>query len=208
MMFLYFREHLHASNLLCGISVVITVSFEIPLFAFSTTALERVGVDRLLTISMVCYIARVFIYTLVPPDHPEYLLFVEPTHGITYSCFTMASVQFIALQSPVGLENSAQTLLGLVRSVGSIAGTAGAGFLMAVYGPVFTYRTFAVLVTVALAVWLGTACMCPSPSSTPAAAPAGVREVGGYKRVSQASTHGPDEHGLNEGDDVVEMQLL
>lgn len=178
MVFLYFREHLQASNFLCGVSVVVTVLFEIPLFAVSTTALKKVGVDALLVISMVCYIVRVFIYTIIPSNNPEWVLFVEPAHGITYSTFTMASVQFIAGKSPLGLENSAQSLLALVRSFGSIAGTAGAGLLMAQYGAVNTYRAFALIVMGALAIWISAVYLSSSfsfssssPSTTFASSP-------------------------------------
>jgi hypothetical protein len=140
------------------VSVVITVSFEIPLFAVSTPLLERVGVDYLLVISMVCYVIRVFVYTLIPKAHPGLILLVEPMHGLTFACFTMASVQFIAGKAPPGLENSAQTLLATVRAVGSIAGTAGAGYLFAHVGALVTYRAFAGAVTIALGLWLVVIC--------------------------------------------------
>lgn len=65
LLFLFMRQDLKASYTLCGVSVVITVLFEIPLFFVGKSLLAKVGVLKLLLIGMFCYISRVVCYTLI-----------------------------------------------------------------------------------------------------------------------------------------------
>ena len=54
--FLFFRDDLKASNFLCGVSVVITVLFELPLFALSERVLSKCGTRGLITVSHLAYV--------------------------------------------------------------------------------------------------------------------------------------------------------
>ena len=54
--FLFFRDDLKASNFLCGVSVVITVLFELPLFALSERVLAKCGTRGLITVSHLAYV--------------------------------------------------------------------------------------------------------------------------------------------------------
>jgi hypothetical protein len=65
LLFLFMRQDLNASYVICGISVVITVLFEIPLFFVGKSLLISVGTQNLFLIGMTCYIVRVIGYTLV-----------------------------------------------------------------------------------------------------------------------------------------------
>ena len=65
LLFLFMRKDLQASYTLCGVSVVITVMFEIPLFFAGKSLLASIGTLRLLLIGMGCYFTRVVGYTLI-----------------------------------------------------------------------------------------------------------------------------------------------
>merc|ERR1711865_549199 len=80
LVFILFRE-LNASYFLCGVSVVVTVVFEIPLFSQSKRLLSRIGAPGLLTVAGLCYSFRVVGYTFCPGGW--YVLFFEPMHGVT-----------------------------------------------------------------------------------------------------------------------------
>ena len=57
------------------------------MFANGKRLLELVGVEMLLVIAQLAFCTRVYTYTLV--SAPEYILIVEPLHGITYgTCST------------------------------------------------------------------------------------------------------------------------
>jgi MFS_1 like family len=81
---------------LMGWTVVLTVLFEIPVFAIADQLLERCGSTPLLLLSMLCYVLRVVGYSLIPNGHVVYALFLEPLHGVTYACSQTAVVDFVA----------------------------------------------------------------------------------------------------------------
>ena len=66
LVFLFFVDELGASFALCGASVAVTVSFEIPIFYFSPWILARVSKKTLFVIAHLSYAVRVVGYTLVP----------------------------------------------------------------------------------------------------------------------------------------------
>ena len=92
--FLFFVNDLHASNTLCGASVLVTVLFEIPLFRYSEHVMSMFSVHALLVIAMFSYCTRVFAYTIF--EEPWMVLLVEPLHGVTFACAQLASVQYCA----------------------------------------------------------------------------------------------------------------
>ncbi|CAK0846775.1 unnamed protein product, partial [Prorocentrum cordatum] len=120
-LFLYFKE-LNASNFLCGLSVVVTVVFEIPLFSRSKQLLERYGEHALLTMAGLCYSFRVVGYTLCPGGW--YVLLFEPLHGVTVALCGTASVQMMTSITPAALVATGQAFMNLLRSCfGSSLGT-------------------------------------------------------------------------------------
>ena len=153
LVFLYFSEDLHASNLVCGVSVVVTVVFEFPLFYFSDTVLARTNVHVLNVIAVVAYVVRVVVYTLVPS--PWFVLLVEPLHGVTYACHKLACVQYIAdvTSRSKGLDATAQGMVTSAKSLGSFLGSFVGGIVMERYGSAAMYRGAAALVTIAASVY-------------------------------------------------------
>eukprot|EP00286_Rhodomonas_abbreviata_P027317 CAMPEP_0181311710 /NCGR_PEP_ID=MMETSP1101-20121128/13294_1 /TAXON_ID=46948 /ORGANISM="Rhodomonas abbreviata, Strain Caron Lab Isolate" /LENGTH=320 /DNA_ID=CAMNT_0023418483 /DNA_START=630 /DNA_END=1592 /DNA_ORIENTATION=+ len=165
LVFLFWTDDLGASNFLCGVSVLVTVSFEIPLFYYSEHLLNRFDEHVLLVLSGVCYVVRVVCYTLF--ENAWWVLAVEPLHGVTFAFMQLASVHYTAKLAPPGLETSAQGLTGTVRSLGSITGTLAGGVIMQRLGSVFLYRGSATLVLVTISLhWLVGQCQSSSPLSS------------------------------------------
>ena len=153
LLFLFFVNDLKMTAFGCGVSVAITVLFEIPLFLWSEHAIKYFGVPVLLSIASLSYIVRVVVYTLVPTGW--WVLLVEPLHGITIAAITVAANEFVHSHAPKGLEASAQGLLAASRNgLGFFFGTSVGGYVMDWFGSVVLYRTFALLVTFALIVYL------------------------------------------------------
>lgn len=165
LVFLLFRE-LDASYFLCGVSVVVTVVFEIPLFHRSKWLLEKLGVPTLLTIAGLCYSFRVVGYTLCPGGW--FILLFEPMHGVTIAASSTASVELVASITPPAFTATGQALLNLIRSgVGSTAGNSIGGAIIREYGEKACYRTSAIIVTLGLLVYQAALYTAPQNPAAP-----------------------------------------
>jgi len=148
LIFLFFEKSLGGSNTLCGLTVAVTVMFEIPIFQLSPALLKYFGPGNLQQIASIAYITRVIGYTLIPARHSMLVLFLEPLHGVTYACAKTSLVEFASLQAPKGYEASAQGVLESVVGLGSLIGLSLGGWVEDVLGPKTMYRCFAAVVFV------------------------------------------------------------
>uniref|UniRef100_A0A7S2UAR2 Major facilitator superfamily associated domain-containing protein n=1 Tax=Attheya septentrionalis TaxID=420275 RepID=A0A7S2UAR2_9STRA len=152
LIFLYFQE-LGGSNLVMGLSVVVTVMFEIPIFHYAPNLLQRFGPGKLQQIACVAYVLRVIGYTLIPENHLALVLFLEPLHGITYGCAKTSSVEYAARLSPKGYESTGQGLLATLTGIGSVVGLAVGGWTEQIYGAQEMYRGCALTVSFGLLIF-------------------------------------------------------
>jgi len=151
LVFIFF-EFLGGSNTLCGITVALTVLFEIPIFHVAPKLLRRLGSGSLLLVAGCSYIVRVVGYSLIPQGHIALVLLLEPLHGVTYACAQTSMVDFAAHVMPKGSEASGQGLLGVFKGLGSVTGLFLGGVLEQTLGPRIMYRIFATTVTVGMVV--------------------------------------------------------
>ena len=197
LLFIFFKQSLHASSFLCGLTVVVTVIFEIPIFQFSAQLLHKFGRNGLLIISMIAYGTRVIGYTIVPNGNDIvsffpcihsflisilgwYVLLLEPLHGVTYGCSTIAAIEFASSVSPPGLESTSQTLMGIFRyGVGYAIGNAAGGYVEEVYGPNWLYRSAGVIILFTLAFYWLSLLFCSAPVSQSKERSARSRSVSG-----------------------------
>jgi len=146
LVFLFF-EFLGGSNTMCGLTVVVTVLFELPLFHCASEMLEFIGSPQsMLQIACLAYVVRVVGYSIVPSSHPYWVLLLEPLHGITIAFATTSSVAVAdswMTPSMKGYEASGQALVSMVRGLGQFVGFCIAGYLE---GRTL-YRVLAVIVT-------------------------------------------------------------
>lgn len=147
LLFLFLRNTLHASNFLCGISVVVTVMFEIPIFGLSVLLLERFGACTLGVIGCIAYSVRCFGYAST--RNIWVVLVLESLHGVTFGAFHTASVAYISANMPTQIEATGQALLQALMTMGSIVGTGVGGYVMQHFGPSNLYALSASLVLIA-----------------------------------------------------------
>lgn len=141
--FLYL-DNIGSSHTLLGISVAVTVIFEIPLFFYGDALSNRFSGRSLMLMGMAFYVVRVLYYTLI--TDPWMVLLVEPLHGVTFSFVQMAAVLEMSRLAPPNLQTTAQSVLSVARMVGSVIGTVGGGIVMEKAGAPTAYRAAAVLI--------------------------------------------------------------
>jgi hypothetical protein len=139
LIFLYF-EFLQSTYSVMGLTVLLTVAFETPIFYIAPMLLHRVGSGVLLVVAAACYCVRVVGYSFIPVGHVGYALSLEPLHGITYACVQTAVVDFAARSTPKGYEASTQGIVFTVRGFGSVIGLLWGGWATAHIGSRDMYR--------------------------------------------------------------------
>lgn len=160
LLFLFFQKDLHASNLLCGISVVVTVIFEIPIFAQAPKLLPRIGSTALAIIGSLAFVVRGIGYGVAP--NGWFALLIEPLHGVTIGAVATASVSFVAERTPPELEATGQSLLDVIHRIAFTFGTAAGGYVMQKYGAKTLYKGAAILVLAATAAFAIVNWSCPN----------------------------------------------
>lgn len=153
LLFLFMRHDLHATYFVCGLSVAITVMFEIPLFAITPALLRSLGAPKLLVLGCAAYIVRAYAYTVVP--NAWAILLFEPLHGVTFAAAHTAAVAFVAERVPDSLAATGQALMDVLQEVGYAGGTAVGGYVLEVYGPKILYRGAAVCLLLAAIAFYG-----------------------------------------------------
>jgi hypothetical protein len=170
LVFLYF-EFLGSAYAVMGVTVILTVAFEIPIFHVAPKLLERFGSGALLLTAAACYGVRVVAYSVIPQGHVQYAFLLEPLHGITYGCAQTAAVDFAAQRVPKGCEATGQSIVSIARALGSIVGLLWGGWGSEMIGPRLMYRISAAIVVLGnlgLACNLSLSCNCAkSPSHKP-----------------------------------------
>lgn len=152
LVFLFFRDSLDSSYTTCGVSVAVTVLFEIPIFQYSKSLLRMFGRRGLLVIACAAYIVRVVGYTVAPSAW--WVLLLEPMHGVTFGCACTASVDFAATMAPTNLDATSQAVLGSLSGMGGLVGTTLGAFVEDKYGPHMLYRGAAVVVSITTFLYL------------------------------------------------------
>jgi MFS transporter, PPP family, 3-phenylpropionic acid transporter len=100
---------------------------EIVLLAISPSLLPRIGAPRALTIALAVAAARWTILSRV--TSPLAILALQPTHGITFGLFWVASIAIVRDRGQA-MPTAAQGLLSSAMGVGSLVGMNVAGALL------------------------------------------------------------------------------
>ena len=163
--FLYF-DTLGATAAICGLTVVITVAFEIPIFQVSSRLQnflrrgqwgQSFATVALQTTACLTYAVRVWGYSMLTHSNRAIvilLLLSEPLHGVTYACGKLAAMEFVDARTPKGSEASAQGFLSLFQGLGTVLGLYGGGYLEDLLGAKIMYRIFGGLVLMFMLVFL------------------------------------------------------
>ncbi|CAE8727098.1 unnamed protein product [Polarella glacialis] len=146
MLFLLLRE-MKASTMLCGLSVVVTVVFELPIFSYAKSIVARLGTRNMILLGQAAWVVRALFYACM--SVPWTVLLIEPLHGVTFALVWTAALQHIADPQVAGegLEASAQGLLTMCfGGIGPMIGLFFGGLLFDKVGNHAVYAIFAVAV--------------------------------------------------------------
>lgn len=147
-LFIYLQEDLHASETLMGISIVCTVSTEIPFFFYSGKFLDWFGEEWLILSALIAYIVRVIGYSFL--QNPWFVLPLELLHGLTFGAMYAAGIHYSSNLFPAHLSTTGQGIFnGIYAGLGPTCGSLMGGYLYYAYGARIMYRVMAAFVTVA-----------------------------------------------------------
>eukprot|EP00930_Biecheleria_cincta_P043284 TRINITY_DN29738_c0_g1_i2.p1 TRINITY_DN29738_c0_g1~~TRINITY_DN29738_c0_g1_i2.p1 ORF type:complete len:480 (-),score=70.83 TRINITY_DN29738_c0_g1_i2:64-1464(-) len=127
-LFLYMKQRFNSPDDVMGMSVTVTVIFEVPIFAEGKRLVGALGATGLIAIAMTSFFVRVLGYTLVPSA--GWILLLEPLHGVTYSCFTLATVHYLNDHVPMRMVSTAQGFMTSVGGIGAALGAVLGGYVM------------------------------------------------------------------------------
>mmetsp|Transcript_4714 Transcript_4714/g.11739 ORF Transcript_4714/g.11739 Transcript_4714/m.11739 type:complete len:329 (-) Transcript_4714:8-994(-) len=148
-----FLEELGADERLVGLSLLFTVSTEIPFFFFSNRLLATFGVQTLILASMVAYVVRVFCYSLLV--NPWTVLPLELLHGLSFGAMWAAGIHHTRELAPPALQATAQGVFtGMYSGLGSSIGCLLGGWTYETFGPRILFRSAGVIVSVCIVLYI------------------------------------------------------
>uniref|UniRef100_A0A7S4JMA4 Major facilitator superfamily associated domain-containing protein n=1 Tax=Odontella aurita TaxID=265563 RepID=A0A7S4JMA4_9STRA len=153
LLFLYLVNDLGSSTLLCGLSVLSNVIFELPIFWYAQHFMHILGRDGMFAVSMLCFVVRVYGYTLLTPSVRWLILPLEALHGVTFACFwvTLTDVTKSLIIEAKGWSTTIPTgVQMLYNAVGVCLGSVLGGWAMKEYGSREMYRAVALIVCINL----------------------------------------------------------
>lgn len=140
---LYFSE-LSGNNVTIGWAYTIQSLSEIPFFIIGNVLCRKFGARRVIIISMIVMVIRMFLYGLIP--YVSLALILGIFQGITLSFFLVGVVDYIHKQLPDGRDATAQSLIwGLYFGMGHTAGNLLTGFLKDHIGMISVMYYFALI---------------------------------------------------------------
>jgi PPP family 3-phenylpropionic acid transporter len=143
-----------AEDILIGIVASSAALFEIPFMILNSWFLRKIGSRRMLAFSLIGYVARVGLYSLMPS--PAWGIAVNALNGVSYVWLWNASINYANDQAPDELKATAQ---GLFVSTTALAGVVSAplsGFLFDKLGPPGMFQAMAGVALVAVFIfWFG-----------------------------------------------------
>lgn len=191
-LFIYL-DSLGAPKVLLGMTIVLTVSTEVPIFQYSAF-FQRWLTDRMMmSLAMSIWAARVMCYSFI--SQPWTVLLIEPLHGVTFSFMWLPSMHLVHTAFPQRLASSAQGFLALSTfGVGPVLGNLLAGWLYEAVGPHWMFRIASIAMAIALFVYLQVDWWLESKGYPLGEGPEGGEEEGHAK--SEKSAAGEEGSGL------------
>ena len=124
---MFLRQDLNASGLVLALAMAITVLMELPFFFYSKNMLNMIGISGCVVVGHLALITRSLSYPLLFSlsfslslvfllhlfrysflTNPWWVLPVEITHGIAFSCIWTAGVTYFGQLAPKGREATFQ----------------------------------------------------------------------------------------------------
>lgn len=124
---LYLKE-IGATDRLIGVAYSLQGLSELPLYLAAAIIIKRIGIRRTLVTTFVITSGRLFLYSIV--SVPWMAAGIELVHGLSFSLFLVAAVEYVNRQVPPEWRATGQSLFwASYFGLGSIVGNSLAGFL-------------------------------------------------------------------------------
>lgn len=148
-------DELNASKLCMGMATAIACLAEMPFLFFSAPLLRVLGERNMLYLACIAGVIRFTSYTYL--RNPWLVLICEVLHGPYFGAMWSAAISYIHHIAPPGLGATAQGLLGgLYSGLGNGFGVLVGGIIYQHFGYVVLFRTCAVWILAALAMFFFT----------------------------------------------------
>jgi PPP family 3-phenylpropionic acid transporter len=145
---LYFKD-IGANNSTIGLAYAIQAFSEVPFFIIGNKLVNRMGSKRVILLSMLVMVVRMFIYGLFPSIVMG--LFLGVLQGITLSFFLVGAVDYIYQLLPAGRHATAQSFIwGMYFGMGHTIGNLIIGILKDLKGMIGVMKIFSVFTILVL----------------------------------------------------------
>jgi PPP family 3-phenylpropionic acid transporter len=142
--FPYLRE-LGMKESLMGVALTLGTLSEIPVLFFGNRLVERLKPYRLLMLTVVVTIVRLFLYAVIRTPYPA--LFIQLLNGLTFPAMWVAGVSYAHENAPPGMGATAQGIFGAaVFGLGTSLGGFTGGLLLESVGGRGLYLVFGLVV--------------------------------------------------------------
>jgi PPP family 3-phenylpropionic acid transporter len=117
-----------ASSSLIGMGLSLQGLSELPLYLSAAAIIRRLGATRTLIFAFLIFAMRTFLYSFI--SNPALGVAVEALHGLSFSLYLVASVDYVNRQVPAEWRATGQALFWAAHvGAGGILGNTWAGFL-------------------------------------------------------------------------------
>jgi PPP family 3-phenylpropionic acid transporter len=128
-----YMSEIGASSRLIGLAYSLQGFSELPLYLGAAVILQRLGTAWTLAVAYLAFAARCLLYATI--RDPALAALVELSHGLSFSLFLVASVEYVNRLVPSEWRATGQSLLVMAYfGLGSILGNAWTGWLYDRYG--------------------------------------------------------------------------
>lgn len=151
-LFMFLRGNLEAPGLVLALAMGITVIMELPFFFYSKNMLHMIGIAGCTIVGHIALITRALSYSFL--TNPWWVLPIEITHGIAFSCIWTAGVTYFGQIAPKGREATFQGIFAGIWNVGGGIWSLVGGEIYYRYGPRMVFRFCVGAVTLSLLLYI------------------------------------------------------
>lgn len=131
-------QDMGGASSLIGLAGTIAAITEIPFMYYSGWFLQRLGVTRMLWISMAFYTLRLGLYSIMPS--PYWVLGINMMNGPTYVFFWNSAISYAFQLAPAEYKATAQGFFVAVTNLSAMVGALLSGWLYDTSGPAGMFR--------------------------------------------------------------------
>jgi MFS family permease len=149
----FILDHLKGGTQLCGISILVTVLAELPIFKYISWFEQSLGGPFGMFVGAgAAYIVRVNLYTLLTPNTAWFLLGAEVLHGVTFALYNAGATASAVSLVPSNLRTSAISWVNGIYCIGLCCGSIVGGRVYDLNGPNVMFREYSALMAIVLGV--------------------------------------------------------